>query len=142
MPVHASYVADVLPGLAIMAVGLGALNVAAIIAATACVPADRAGLAAALLNYAQQIGGALGFAIFSAIAPSRTNQLLAKGIGTPAALTSGFRRALVAASIFLLAAAAIATRTARPSVGDLSVSVNGANDPRDLEPTSPAPMTP
>ena len=125
MPVHASYVADVLPGMAVMAVGLGALSVAATIAATARVPPDKAGLAAALLNTSQQIGGALGLAIFSAIATSRTNHLLARGIGTAAALTSGFRQALVAASIFLLAAAAIATRAARQS----------ANNPRDREPT-------
>jgi predicted MFS family arabinose efflux permease len=142
MPIHASYLADVLPGLAIMAVGLGALSVGATIAGTAHVPPHQAGLAAALLNTSQQIGGALGLAIFSAIATSRTNLLLATGASTPAALTSGFRQALVAASIFLLAAAAIATRTARRDLVDPSVLVDGTKDARRLEPAAPAPAIP
>jgi hypothetical protein len=54
-----------------------------------------------------------------------THHLAAKGAGTPTALTSGFRKALVAASIFVLAAAAIGTRTARRDVLDPSVLVNG-----------------
>jgi hypothetical protein len=57
-------------------------------------------------------------------------------------MASTDRQALVAASIFLLAAAALATRTARQTVGDPYVSGNGTNDPRDLEPTSPALATP
>jgi energy-coupling factor transporter transmembrane protein EcfT len=79
-------------------------------AANAGVPADKAGLAAALLNASQQVGGALGLAIFSAIATSRTTHLLATHTATPEALTSGFQRALLASSIFLVAAAVVALR--------------------------------
>ena len=50
--------------------GLGAVFVAVISAANAGVHADKAGLAAALLNASQQVGGALGLAIFTAIATS------------------------------------------------------------------------
>jgi hypothetical protein len=71
----------------------------------------RAGLAAALLNASQQVGGALGLAIFSAIATSRTSHLLAARTSLPDALTSGFHRALLAASIFVVATAIIALRT-------------------------------
>lgn len=74
-------------------------------------PSDKAGLAAALLNASQQLGGALGLAIFSAIATARTTHLLATHTPMPDALASGFHRALLAASIFLVAAAVIATRT-------------------------------
>ena len=52
----------------VMSLGLGAVFVAVTTAANAGVPADKAGLAAALLNASQQVGGALGLAIFSAIA--------------------------------------------------------------------------
>ena len=62
------------------------------------VPPDKAGLAAALVNASMWIGGALGLAIFSAIATSRTNDLLAGQASQPDALTSGFKRALLAAS--------------------------------------------
>jgi MFS family permease len=111
IPVHGSFLTDLLPGMMIMSFGLGAVFVAVTTAANAGVPGDKAGAAAALLNANQQVGGALGLAIFSAIATSRTNHLLATHHATTAALTSGFQRALFAGSIFLLAAAFIGLRT-------------------------------
>jgi EmrB/QacA subfamily drug resistance transporter len=110
IPVHGSYLADLLPGMMVMSIGLGAVFVAVTTAANAGVPADRAGLAASLLNSSQQVGGALGLAIFSAIATSRTSHLLASHTPLADALTSGFQRALLASSIFLLAAAVVALR--------------------------------
>jgi EmrB/QacA subfamily drug resistance transporter len=110
IPVHGSYLADLLPGMIVMSLGLGAVFVAVTTAANAGVPADKAGLAAALLNASQQVGGALGLAIFSAIATSRTSHLLAGHTPPADALTSGFQRALLASSIFLLAAAVVALR--------------------------------
>jgi len=74
------------------------------------VPPDKAGLAASLLNASQQLGGALGLAIFSALATGRTHHLLAIHTAPPHALVAGFQRALLAGSIFLLAAAFIALR--------------------------------
>ena len=76
VPVGGSYLTDLLPGLMIVSFGLGAVFVAITTAANAGVPADQAGLAAALLNASQQVGGALGLAIFSAVATSRTQHLL------------------------------------------------------------------
>jgi predicted MFS family arabinose efflux permease len=111
IPVHGSYLTDLLPGLVAMSIGLGALLVAVTTGANAGVPAEKAGLAAALLNASQQIGGALGLAIFAAIATSHTSHLLAARTAMPAALTSGFHRALLASSISLVIAAVIATRT-------------------------------
>jgi hypothetical protein len=95
----------------IVSLGIGGVFVATTTAANAGVPADKAGLAAALVNSAQQIGGALGLAIFSAIATSRTDHLLAGHRPVPDALTAGFHRALLAAGIFLVGAAIIALRT-------------------------------
>jgi predicted MFS family arabinose efflux permease len=111
VPIHGSYLTDLLPGLVIMSVGLGAEFVAAATAANAGVPPQWAGLAAALFNASQWIGGALGLAIFSAIATARTTHLLASGAAPAAALDAGFRLALIAAAAFLLAAALIALRT-------------------------------
>jgi len=110
IPVGGSYVTDLLPGMMIMSLGLGAVFVAVTTAANAGVPEDKAGLAAALLNASQQVGGALGLAIFSAIATSHTSGQLADGIAPAEALTSGFQRALLASSIFLVAAAVVALR--------------------------------
>src|SRR6266851_5397807 len=110
IPVHGSYLTDLLPGLLIMSIGLGAVLVAVTTAANAGVAADQAGLAAGLLATSQQLGTALGLAIFSAIATARTSALLATGAPPATALTAGFQRALLACAIFLLAAAVIALR--------------------------------
>jgi EmrB/QacA subfamily drug resistance transporter len=111
VPIHGSYLTDLLPGLVIMSVGLGAEFVAAATAANAGVPPQTAGLAAALFNASQWIGGALGLAIFSAIATAHTTHLLASGTNPAVALDAGFRQALTAAAIFLLAASFVALRT-------------------------------
>ena len=110
IPVHGSYASDLLPGLLMMSVGLGAVFVAVQTAANAGVPPDKAGLAASLINASFQLGAALGLAVFSAIATSRTNNLVSRHVALPDALTSGFSRALLAASIVLVAAAVIALR--------------------------------
>jgi EmrB/QacA subfamily drug resistance transporter len=111
IPVDGSFLADLLPGMLVMAVGLAFVFVAVTTAANAGVPADRAGLAAALVNASQQVGGALGLAVLSAVATSRTQHQLASGYRAPAALTAGFGRALLIGSIFLLGAAVIGLRT-------------------------------
>jgi MFS family permease len=110
IPVDGSYLSNLLPGMMVMSIGLGGVFVAVTTAANAGVPADKAGLAAALLNSSQQVGGALGLAIFTAIATSRTSDLLASHASPAEALTSGFQRALLASSLFLLAAAFVALR--------------------------------
>jgi predicted MFS family arabinose efflux permease len=108
LPVHSSYAADVLPGLVVMALGLGAIFVGVQTAANAGVPADKAGLAAALGSASAQLGSALGLAVFSGIAASHTQHLLASHVTRTAALTGGFQHALTAGSLFLVAAALIA----------------------------------
>jgi len=108
IPVHGSFLTDLLPGMLVMSAGIGAMFVAVATAANAGVRPEQAGLAAALLNSAQQVGGALGLAVLSAIATAHSNQLLAAHTAVPDALTAGFQRALLAGSIALAASAVIA----------------------------------
>jgi EmrB/QacA subfamily drug resistance transporter len=110
IPVHGSYLSDLLPGLIIMSFGLGFVFVGVNTAANAGVSADKAGLAAALVNTSTWIGGALGLAIFSVVAATHTHHLLTAGVAPSAALTGGFQRALTACSILIAAAALIAFR--------------------------------
>jgi EmrB/QacA subfamily drug resistance transporter len=127
VPLHASYAADVLPGLIVMALGFGAVFVGVTTAANAGVPADRAGLAAGLLSASQQLGMALGLAVLSAIATSRTGHLLEAHAGHAAALSGGFQRALEVCSAFVVAAALIAARI--PSTRSAAQPVLGAVEP-------------
>jgi EmrB/QacA subfamily drug resistance transporter len=110
IPVHGSYVADLLPGLLIMSAGLGAVFVGVTTAAQAGVPPDKAGLAAALITASQWVGGALGIAVFLALSTSRARHLLATHATVHAALTSGFQRALLACSIAMVGAAVLGMR--------------------------------
>jgi len=134
IPVDGSYVADLLPGTLVLALGGGAVFVGVTTAANAGVPADEAGLAAALLNSSQQLGGALGLAIFTAVATSRTHDLLESGTPASQALTSGFQRALLLGSIFVLASAVLALR---------ATNTRGETEPPaiDLEETKEAEST-
>jgi EmrB/QacA subfamily drug resistance transporter len=110
IPVHGTYLSDLLPGMLVLSLGFGPVFVGVTTAANAGVPADKAGLAAALLNASQQLGGALGLAIFAALATSHTHHLLAAHTPPAQALTAGFQRALLAGAAFILAAAVIALR--------------------------------
>jgi EmrB/QacA subfamily drug resistance transporter len=131
IPLHGSYAPDVLPGLVLMALGFGAVFVGVTTAANAGVPANKAGLAAGLLSTSQQLGMALGLAILSAIATARTHHLLASHATRPEALTAGYQRALLVCSIFVLAAALIASRipNARAAAQPLVVPAEAAPDP-------------
>ena len=110
IPVHGTYLSDLLPGMLVLSLGVGPVFVGVTTAANAGVPADKAGLAASLLNASQQVGGALGLAIFTAVATSRTDGLLAGHAPVAQALTAGFQRALVVGSVMILAAAVIGLR--------------------------------
>jgi Major Facilitator Superfamily len=96
--VGGSYLGDLLPGFLLISVGLGFSFVPISIAALAGVQPSEAGLASGLINTSQQIGGALGIAVLSAIATSVTNDGLASGTAAPIALTDGFEAAFIGAA--------------------------------------------
>jgi EmrB/QacA subfamily drug resistance transporter len=128
IPVHGSWLANLFAPLEIMALGLGLIFVGVTTAAQAGVPEEQAGLAAAMINASTWLGGALGIAIFSAIANSRTSSRLHHGATQAVALTSGLRAALLASAIFLAAAALIAFRSRNATADDLSLSLSGEVD--------------
>jgi EmrB/QacA subfamily drug resistance transporter len=121
VPLHGSYVSDLLPGFVVMSLGAGSVFVSVTAAANADVPSDKAGLAAGLLNSSQQIGSALGLAVLSAVAITRTNDLIAAHVPHFVAADASYHRALLVGSIVMAAAALLAlrignTRAAAPLV--------------------------
>jgi MFS family permease len=120
IPADGTWLGNVFAPLEIMSFGLGFVFVGVTTAAQAGVPEEQAGLAAAMINASMWLGGALGVAIFSAIAASRTKHRLASGFSQADALTSGFRAALLASAIFLAVAALIALRSRNATAADLT----------------------
>jgi len=90
IPVHGTYVHDLLPGYLFVGFGLALSFIPVSVAALAGVGPRDAGLASGLLNTSQQVGGAVGVAIATSIAVSHTTHLLHSGSSPAAALTSGY----------------------------------------------------
>jgi EmrB/QacA subfamily drug resistance transporter len=106
--VGGSYLGDLLPGFLLIAVGLGFSFVPISIAALAGVQPSEAGLASGLINTSQQIGGALGIAVLSAIATSTTDNRIASGSPASSALTDGFQSAFIGAAAIALVGVLVA----------------------------------
>jgi len=101
--VDGSYWTDLFPGFLIIGLGLPFAFVPVTIAAVAGTKPEEAGLASGLINTSQQIGGAVGIAILSTIAVTKTDDALASGTAAPVALTDGFQAAFWAGAAIAFA---------------------------------------
>jgi EmrB/QacA subfamily drug resistance transporter len=102
-----SYAGTVLPSLVVMGLGFGLIFGPVQNAATSGVTDSDAGIASAMVNTSQQIGGAIGTAVFSSLATlAATSYLTAHGASHVAAatITSYHLVFWVAAAIFAAAA--------------------------------------
>jgi MFS family permease len=101
--VGGGFTTDILGPSLLAAAGLGFAFVTTTIAAVSGVEEREAGLASGLINTSQQIGGALGLAVLSTIATSRTENVLAGGESSLAnGLTEGFQAAFFGGAIIAL----------------------------------------
>jgi EmrB/QacA subfamily drug resistance transporter len=110
LPVGGSYFGDIFLGLLLFGCGIGPAFFTASIAALAGVAEREAGLASGLSNTAFQLGGALGVAIVSTVAVSRSEDYLAgnEGANPLVVLTEGFQSAFVACVLLAGIGAALA----------------------------------
>ncbi|GAA1365753.1 MFS transporter [Catellatospora chokoriensis] len=107
VPVHASYVTDLLPAM-LLAAGFGlALPALTTLGMSGAGP-DDAGLASGLFNTTQQIGMAVGVAVLSTLAAGHTGHALAGGASQAEALTGGYRLAYTVGAGLMVAAFAVA----------------------------------
>jgi EmrB/QacA subfamily drug resistance transporter len=147
IPVQGSYPVHLLPAMLLFGAGGGlTLPALATLGMSAATEAD-AGITSGLFNTSQQVGAAVGVALLSTLAASRTSRLLAIHESAAAALTGGYRIAFVAAAIMsgaaLLLAATVLTSAhpRRAAVSQTTCSdaasrrrTAGQPDPRDAEP--------
>jgi EmrB/QacA subfamily drug resistance transporter len=110
MTSESGYVSDILPSLIIISLGMGLIFVPLSAVSLFAVGNHDAGVASAVLNTSQQIGGSIGVAFLNTIAASATtafivaNQLEAP---TPDALVAGFTRGFVWGAAILAVAGVI-----------------------------------
>jgi hypothetical protein len=108
---------DILGPMLVMALGMGFTFVPITLVAVAGVRRDESGLASALLNTGQQIGGAVGLAALATIAASATKDRLSELAAThggrltepltAAAYTHGYTRAFLVAALIALGGVAV-----------------------------------
>ena len=98
LSVHGSYFPDIFVGLLLCGFGIGLSFVTATVAALAGIPEHEAGLASGLSNTALQIGTALGVAILTTVAVTRSNDYLTAHAGADplVALNHGYQSAFLA----------------------------------------------
>src|SRR5262245_43872866 len=78
-----SYASDVLPGLLVLGVGLGCIFAPAFSTATLGVEGREAGVASAMVNTSQQVGGSVGTSLLSTIFASAAASYAASHLRTP-----------------------------------------------------------
>lgn len=102
-----SYVTGLLPGLVLLAFGMGNAFVPLTLTATAGLDAADQGLASGLFNTSQQVGAALGLAVLSTVASNVTADHLAF-TPRPVALVDGFTTAFTVGAVLILAGGVVA----------------------------------
>ena len=119
-----SYAADVLPGLIILGVGMGCIFAPAFSTATLGVEGSEAGIASAMVNTSQQVGGSVGTSLLStifasAVASYTASHLRSPGLADAAAVhgyTTAFWWAVGIFALGFLLALVILPGRAKPSV--------------------------
>lgn len=98
---------QVLPGSLMIGLGAGTAGLAANSLSTYAVDPEDAGVASAMLNTAQQVGGAIGTAMLSTVAASVSAGAVATGSALAAATMSGYVVAFAIAAGLMVAAAIV-----------------------------------
>ena len=106
--IHGSYVADLLPSILMMSIGMGAAFPAVGVASLHQVSQEDAGLGSAVQNTVLQVGGSLGLAVLVTVAVRSAATNLATGSLPAVAATHGYALAFRVAAGALVGAALIA----------------------------------
>lgn len=131
VPVDGRLLVDILPAMILLGVGAGIGSNPVLLAAMRDVPRAENGLASGIINAGAQIGGAIGLALLAGVAASRTGDLLAAGVATRVALTSGYRVAFFCASLCAVIAltGAFFMGTDRPRRRGIAEEGSNSNSP-------------
>ncbi|WP_328872031.1 MFS transporter [Streptomyces sp. NBC_00287] len=142
LEVDSSYTALLLPAMLLLGLGMGTAFMPAMSLATMGVKPQDSGVASAMVNTSQQVGGAIGTALLNTIAASATTTYIADHIGGAATrsqqqlvqlegMVEGYTTAIWAAVGILVAAALIAftfVNAGKPDNSPVASSEDGAEE--------------
>jgi EmrB/QacA subfamily drug resistance transporter len=114
LPIHASYLPDLLPTMVLFGTGAGLCFPAIVSLAMSSATPEDAGVASGLVNTTQQVGGALGLAVLATLSTGRTDTLTGQGATQATALVGGYQLALFIASGFVAVAIVLAATVLEP----------------------------
>jgi MFS family permease len=128
-----SYVTHLVPAMLLISLGMGQVFVSMSSTALVGVPQHDAGVASAMVNTMQQVGGSLGVAFLNTIATTATAHYALSHSGvSPAAVTHGFTVAFgYSAAVFAVATVVIGLLV-RASKHDVAAAAPAAPE-RELE---------
>ena len=113
-PVGGNWAEHVLPVMLLLGFGAGTAFPALMNLAMSGVEQHEAGLASGLVNTTAQVGAALGLAVLATLSASRSDDLIAEGTATEAALTSGYHFAFWIGAALVGAAIVAALTVLKP----------------------------
>jgi len=113
-PAADSLFTHVMPGMVLLGLGAGIAFNPVLLAALGDVEPHQTGLASGVVNTSFMMGGALGLAVLASLAASRTQDLVASGIGEPLARNAGYHLAFGTGACFAAVAAVIGLWLLRP----------------------------
>jgi EmrB/QacA subfamily drug resistance transporter len=129
VPVDATYVVDLLPSMVLLGIGAGLVFPALSTLAMSGATASDAGLASGLLNTTLQVGGAVGLAVLATLSSEHTAGRLADGESTASALTSGYQLSFTVAAVLLVVSIVVAALVLRPAEAQEQESAAAAPEP-------------
>jgi MFS family permease len=106
-PVGGSFLVDVLPSMILLGIGAGIAFNPVLLAAMSDVEPQESGLASGMVNTAFMMGGALGLAVLTSLAASRTHTLAQNGADAEHSLVGGYHVAFAVGAVFAIGAAAL-----------------------------------
>jgi EmrB/QacA subfamily drug resistance transporter len=124
-PVDGTFALHVLPGMTLLGIGCGMAMNPVLLAAMSDVEQSESGLASGVVNTSFMMGGALGLAILASLAAVRTDNLLASGAGSLAALNGGYHAAFAVGAVFAAAAALLSAVLLRERRHEMLIQPKG-----------------
>ncbi|MEV5487887.1 MFS transporter [Streptomyces bobili] len=142
LEIDTSYAAVLLPGMLLLGLGMGTAFMPAMSLATQGVEPRDAGVASAMVNTSQQVGGAIGTALLNTIAASATTTYIADHIGNAGTrsqqqliqlegMVKGYTSAIWFAVGILVVAATIALTFVNAGKPDMSAGADADEDAED-----------